>query len=424
MSREKGGIRARGGRLAVALTGIGSLLVAGGAVAAADSPTSVLACSSDWSTVPTAPRVAPSSYSLSGVAAAGINDVWAVGKITANQSAGPGQNETLIEHWDGFSWNRTASPSPAVGTSPTNSLMGVAAVSPIDVWAVGASGAGSNKALVEHYNGVVWSVVPAPTPGTASSLWGVSATGLSDVWAVGSTSDPSGIYSQGLVEHWNGTKWDVIPDASPPRSSLSSVTVLSPTDVWAVGFYAVPDWPFQTFTEHWDGTRWTSVAGLGQIGGVNGSGFYGVAGAASNDVWGVGVFGVVNGAMPLVAHWNGSRWTQFAAPGAGPSPNGVLNGVAVVAANDVWAVGNYATTTDRDTLPLIEHWDGTTWTVSPPPSGATGGWDTTLNSVTVGDRGEWAVGGGDADSISVRRCNSLITTLEHKLGSFTPSFSG
>jgi hypothetical protein len=33
-----------------------------------------------------------------------------------------------------------------------------------------------------------------------------------------------------------------------------------------------------------------------------------------------------------------------------------------------------------------------------------------LNSVAIGDRGEWAVGGGEFDSISVRRCNSPITT--------------
>src|SRR5260370_835338 len=54
-----------------------------------------------------------------------------------------------------------------------------------------------------------------------------------------------------------------------------------------------------------------------------------------------------------------------------PSPNGrgnnVLTGVAVIAEDDVWAVGySYTSSTHFETL--TEHWDGARWTIVPAPS--------------------------------------------------------
>src|SRR5207253_1359432 len=61
----------------------------------------------------------------------------------------------------------------------------------------------------------------------------------------------------------------------------------------------------------------------------------------------------------LVEHWNGSQWSVVPSPnGAG---NNALNGVAAVSANDVWAVGSISNQT------LIEHWDGTQWNIVPNP---------------------------------------------------------
>src|SRR5437764_621866 len=54
-------------------------------------------------------------------------------------------------------------------------------------------------------------------------------------------------------------------------------------------------------------------------------------------------------------------WSVVSSPNVGTSSN-VLNGVAVVSANDVWAVGYYSGGT------LIEHWDGTSWSVVPSPN--------------------------------------------------------
>jgi hypothetical protein len=60
-------------------------------------------------------------------------------------------------------------PPPSPG-STGNVFDGVAMVSACDAWAVGfASGGGSDQTLIEHWDGSAWSVVPAPSPGTAFS---------------------------------------------------------------------------------------------------------------------------------------------------------------------------------------------------------------------------------------------------------------
>jgi hypothetical protein len=70
----------------------------------------------------------------------------------------------------------------------------------------------------------------------------------------------------------------------------------------------------------------------------------------------------------------------------------VLAGVAAVSAADVWAVGGSQTTTGSPTL--IEHWDGTSWSVVASPTPGAG----RLNGVAgLGGGGLWAVGASSAN---------------------------
>src|SRR5262249_61458658 len=116
----------------------------------------------------------------SGVSAVASNGVWAVGAFGAASGS-----QTLIEHWNGVSWSVVASPSPGSGS---NELHGVSAVSSSDIWAVGIlSNTGSSSlTLIEHWNGVNWSVVPGVNFGSAlTELFAVVSTAHSNVWAVG-----------------------------------------------------------------------------------------------------------------------------------------------------------------------------------------------------------------------------------------------
>src|SRR5262245_48800146 len=76
-------------------------------------------------------------------------------------------------------------------------------------------------------------------------------------------------------------------------------------------------------------------------------------------------------------------------PSANPgSGDNVLNGVAVVAAGDIWAAGYVTSGTAYQAL--IQHWDGSAWSVVVSPDLGT---DSRLNGVAaVASDDVWAVG--------------------------------
>jgi hypothetical protein len=95
-------------------------------------------------------------------------------------------------------------PSPSV---PDGKLLATAAIADNDNWAVG--GGGVQNGLVEHFDGTRWSVVPTPNlsnGGTGGSFFGVAAAASNDVWAVGVQS-PLG---DQLIEHWDGKAWSEV----------------------------------------------------------------------------------------------------------------------------------------------------------------------------------------------------------------------
>ena len=92
-------------------------------------------------------------------------------------------------------WSVVKSPNPGV----PDGLSGVAAVSATDVWAVGSEGTqmGGGQTVIEHWNGTSWSVVKSPSPGSFSSqLLGVAAISPTNVWTVGYAD------SSTLIEHY------------------------------------------------------------------------------------------------------------------------------------------------------------------------------------------------------------------------------
>src|SRR5262249_41041843 len=191
-----------------------------------------------WSTIPSA-NPSPGYAYLSGVAAVpGTNTAWAVGAAeVAFEMIQP-----LVERWDGSSWSVV--PSPTVPTISHAELNGVAAVSATDVWAVGDSlafvGSGiGNVPVIEHWDGVSWSLVSSPTIPEGGRLQAVTAISSTDIWAVGNRLN--GVFpTVGLAEHWDGLSWSVVPMAPPNTSGLlqeiRAVSAVSSTDVWAVGF--------------------------------------------------------------------------------------------------------------------------------------------------------------------------------------------
>src|SRR5207248_11352165 len=109
-----------------------------------------------------------------------------------------------IEHWDGSAWS--VAPIPHIKT--VQSLNVIAVISSTDIWAVGESYLGLGDwpaAEAVHWDGTKWSMVPYDPSVQQFSLMGLAAVAPDDIWAVGFVRP----FNDGptLIEHWAGTRW-------------------------------------------------------------------------------------------------------------------------------------------------------------------------------------------------------------------------
>src|SRR6266567_4262181 len=121
-----------------------------------------------------------------------------------------------------------------------------------------------------------------------------------------------------------------------------------------------------------------------------GNGLFVVASISANDVWAVGD-SHTTGFQTLTQHWDGHKWSVVSSPNPGAQFN-ELFGVAAVSPTDVWAVGSFAPQGFSPSQTLIEHWNGTTWSVvtSPNPSSTTNLLEAAAADKSSGQA--WAVG--------------------------------
>ena len=323
-----------------------------------------------WCTVATPdPGGSSEENQLQGVAAVSSSSAWAVGSYGTST-----RSQTLIVHWNGTAWSQQSSPNPA-GFSSGSQLSGVAATSPSNAWAVGASSHSftDSRTLIAHWDGIAWTQVPSPNPGGAGSssqnvLYSVTATSSSNAWAVGLYSNGTG--SKALVLHWNGTAWT--QQASLNQAELFSVAATSPANAWTAG--SLGGGPaFKTLIEHWNGTAWSQQASPNPAGFAFGSQLSGVAATSSSSAWVVGES--VKDVAPdvsqtLIARWNGTDWAQVSSPNPGGTGSGSANflfSVTATSSSNAWAVGAYATSPTANDHTLVAHWNGTAWKQQPSP---------------------------------------------------------
>lgn len=321
---------------------------------AANVPSSTRAasdtCQLTWSHV-TPPQVG-SQDRLNDVHALAADDVWAVGDFDSTS--------TLTEHWNGTDWNVVSSPNAPTGAS---ALKGIDGIAPDDVWAVGINvlDANNTKALILHWNGAAWNIVPAPALAARHRLTKVAALASNDAWAVGSMNE-NGV-EKNLALHWDGAAWQVVntPNPDAAYNTLDNVVAISANDVWAVG----------TRVLHWDGTQW-SISYTDPSGRF----FKGLAAFASNDVWASG---------EKFLRWDGAQW-NIVEPGDSRYI-GIFKALAGNASDDIYAVGDaYA----HGSLGVSQYYDGAQWNELVTPAS---GRNTYLNGVSVVSAAEvWAVG--------------------------------
>jgi hypothetical protein len=331
-----------------------SLVLGAAPSGAAAGLSAVRLCGAGWTAAPQ-PAIAGSG-GLAGVVATSPADAWAVGHRfdPTDQNTHP-----LIEHHDGVSW--TIVPGAEDPAMTQSLLSGVDALTPTDAWAVGYGFGSNNQArtLAEHWDGSAWTIVTTPNAGHPANggLSGVVAIAADDAWAVGAYVNRGP--SRTLIEHWDGTAWTIVssPNKGPFPNALSGVTAVAPDDIWAVGTWFTKAFDDRTLTVHWDGTAWHRVTSPNAGPAKAANDLVSVSFIATDDVWAVGGRGL----HTLTMHWDGTTWTVNKSPT--PGGNADLAGVAAVATDDVWAVGGDVDREANAGRTLVEHWDGTAWTV-------------------------------------------------------------
>jgi hypothetical protein len=123
---------------------------------------------------------------------------------------------------------------------------------------------------------------------------------------------------------------------------------------------------------------------------INNSTLSGAAIIADNDVWAVGDISgsVANAETTLAQHFDGTNWSVISSPNPTSRGNSFLEGIATAATNDVWAVGG-----GTGVGPVTEHWDGQSWEIVPTPSAVR-----SLNGVAARSGTVVAVGVGTDNS--------------------------
>ncbi|MGO9876711.1 MAG: hypothetical protein ACLPVY_23295 [Acidimicrobiia bacterium] len=241
--------------------------------------------------------------------------------------------------------------------------------------------------------------VPSPNDAIEAELLGVSCPSTTTCFAAGDYESPAS--GGALLEQWNGTSWSIVegsdstqavrahvhlrvrrsvgfdvrhpvgsaigPGADAPIAvgpifgfettpGLEDVSCSSPTSCFAVGVSFVG-----ALAERWDGTVWTIVDTPTPHDSV-GADLAGVSCVNSTDCSAVGasqlesVSGDVTevGSVPLAEHWNGTSWTVEAEPSGVPVTP--LTGVSCPTSTSCAAVG--ATSS-------IQQWNGTSWSIAP-----------------------------------------------------------
>ena len=386
--------RSRRRQAAFAAAGTAALLTGLGGLSACGAPAPGITVKPPASSSQRLP-LSPVPGQLIGVSAGPDGSAWAAGSTTSGRA--------LIVHWNGATWSQAASPVPA-GTAL---LHGVSAGPDGSVWTAGntcASGCGTSseadRTLILRWDGASWSQTASPSPGSTAFLYGISASPDGSAWAVGYTGMSPGA-RRTLILRWDGVSWSQTASPSPGRDALLLGVSAGPGNAaWAVGDSCMSrcgttSAVYRMLILRWHGKAWSLVTGPGLGGDAY---LYGVSTAPGGGAWAVGYI-CTSGChtasetdQMLILRWDGTSWSQAAAPRVGSSA--LLDAVSAGSGGTAWAVGSSCTpgclAPRAASRALILHWDGTAWSqaTSPSPVGKS-----ILTGVSAGPGGSaWAAG--------------------------------
>jgi hypothetical protein len=278
---------------------------------------------------------------LNAITATSAGNVWAVG-----QDSGTPQ----INHWTGGSWSQSALPNgPCSVFEADCALTGVSGDSASDVIAVGegtipTSSGWVTEVLAYRWNGTAWSQLTVPSSLTYDEMEHVQAFSPTDAWAVGVGASSSGANAVTAV-NWNGTSWTPVttPVSTNNNLSVNAISGSSASDIWVVGETVTPGYHNRHFTSvimHYNGSSWTQLAA------PDNSGLLDVDAVSPTDAWAIAADG-------SVLKWDGNTWSVATQLAQGNTA------IAALSPTDVWVAG----------VVSLTHYNGTNWTSTSIPSG-------------------------------------------------------
>jgi hypothetical protein len=362
-----------------------------------------------------------------------------------------GRQLSLVEVWNGFGWRaqRTPTPSGAQGAE----LTGVSCTSPTACTAVGSyfgqdglplpmaqsrvksnwqleavpvpagaivtapSSVSCSAAdactlvgtyltndqqfgLADRWNGFAWAqqTVPAPAGRPFVDLAGVSCPSASACIAVGGAASQTS--SGPLAEIWNGSGWQVQSTPPQPGGFLGAVSCAAPRSCSAVGVPglagapAAPsrssagslprpgllaDAPLVSSLGAAAAAKYTARARTAGLG--SGAAPAGIAGQQRSPAIyraqaTIGQLAAAasrpSSSLTLVEHWNGTSWTVQPNPGFNGAAIAQAIGISCGSPTACFATGLYIDNSTGAELPLLERYDGTRWSIqtAPAPAGA------------------------------------------------------
>jgi hypothetical protein len=189
-------------------------------------------------TIMSSPNRGTGDNGLTGVTCRSASSCRTVGTFYA--TPGAISYHTLVESWNGSTWSVEPSPNPP-GTDSELLLVSCPATSFCTAAGDAINPAGQDQTLIENWNGTSWSIVPSPDLGTGDNLLsGVTCVSATSCEAVGDYFVVSSGVWQTLILSWNGTKWSIQPSPNTGTSTnfLYDVACVSATSCFLVGRYS------------------------------------------------------------------------------------------------------------------------------------------------------------------------------------------
>jgi len=149
------------------------------------------------------------------------------------------------------------------------------------------------------------------------------------------------------------------PQPGTNYNEIDGVAAVTASDAWAVGFHRSTGVLFHVLVEKWNGTAW-SVATSASLPSSDDTRLHAADALSSTDIWAVGSITTSTSTQSLIEHWNGTSWSVVPSPAGEPADSELL-GIAAVSADDIWLSATHRRVGVSGSL--IENWNGSAWRV-------------------------------------------------------------